>query len=478
MGSGRPPLPIGSWGKISSRVLKTDAKGKATQYLAKANFHDHDGHVRDVSATGRNKTAAEQALLVKLRDRAKVSQAGELTAMDKIGKLLDLWEEKFTKLVAAGTRSPTSYDTYQRVTRLHIRPAIAGLRIGEATTQRLDKVISKITENAGASTAKTARAIISGAMSLAVRYNAITVNPMREIEAIEAAPKNPPRALTAEEVTLLRKSLAADPRAVDADLPDLVAFMLGTGVRIGEALAVTWSQVDLEAGTVEITHTIARVRGQGLIRKTTKSTAGQRLLPLPHWLIAILRARQATGFRLDDPVFPDTTGNFRDPSNTRRHLRTALSPIGSTARRNLGLTLRALRRTTKQTRKDVATKIGWPQHRVELIETGRIKPTTDLVTELIAAYGLTLADSSDLVTQLEAATQPADSDRLSWIRSHALRKTTATALDAAGHTARQVADQLGQTKISITQDVYMGRKVANPAAAEALDDAFGDLDMG
>ncbi len=392
MGSGRPPLPIGTWGRISSRVLKTDAKGKATQHLAKANFRDHDGHVRDVSATGRNKTAAEQALLIKLRDRAKVSQAGELTAMNKIGDLLDLWEGRFKKLVEAGKRSPTSYDTCQRVARLHIRPAIAELRIGEATTQRLDKVITKITDNAGASTAKTARAIISGAMSLAVRYNAITVNPMREIEAIEAAPKDPPRALTAEEVTLLRTSLAADPKAVDADLPDLVAFMLGTGVRIGESLAVTWSQVDLDAGTVEITHTIVRVREQGLLRKTTKSKAGQRLLPLPQWLVAILRTRQAAGFRLDDPVFPDTNGSFRDPSNTRRHLRTPLSPIGSIARRDLGLTLRALRREAKLTRREAASALGWPQHRVELIETGRIKPTTELVSDFVTTCGKELQD--------------------------------------------------------------------------------------
>ncbi|MFI5728719.1 helix-turn-helix domain-containing protein [Kribbella sp. NPDC051587] len=250
--------------------------------------------------------------------------------------------------------------------------------------------------------------------------------------------------------------------------------MLGTGVRIGESLAVLWSQVDLEAGAVEITHTIARVRGQGLIRKTTKSRAGQRKLNLPTWLIAVLRKRQAAGIRLDDPIFPDTNGTFRDPSNTRRHLRTALSPVGSTARRDLGLALRALRRATKLTRKEAAAKLSWPQHRVELIETGRIKPTTELVAAFTTACGATL---DNLTTELEAATRPAESDQLTWIRSHALRKTTATALDDAGHTARQVADQLGQAKVSITQDVYMGRKVANPAAAQALDDAFGDLDM-
>ncbi|WP_405056867.1 tyrosine-type recombinase/integrase [Kribbella sp. NBC_01505] len=470
----RAPLPIGSWGKISTSITKIDAKGKPRSHTARANFRDHDGHVRDVTATGHSKTAAEQALLTKLKDRARTSGAGELTSMHKVGQLIDLWEKKFKKLVEIGKRSPTSYDTYERVIRNHIRPAIAELRIGEATTQRLDKVITTISDRSGPSTAKTARAIISGAMSLAVRYNAVTVNPMREIEPIEAAPKNPPRALTAEEVTLLRTSLAADQRAVDADLPDLVAFMLGTGVRIGESLAVTWSQVDLEARTVEITHTIVRVRGQGLLRKATKSRAGERLLPLPQWLIAILRKRQAAGIRLDAAVFPGTTGTHRDPSNTRRHLRTALSPVGSTARRDLGLTLRSLRRAAKLTRKQLAAKLAWPQHRVELLETGRIKPTADLVTDFTTACGATPAN---LTPELEAATQPADSDQLTWIRSHALRKTTATALDEAGHTARQVADQLGQAKVSITQDVYMGRKVANPAAAQALDDAFGDLDL-
>lgn len=104
-------------------------------------------------------------------------------------------------------------------------------------------------------------------MKLAVRYSAIKVNAVREIETIEAQPKNPPHALTGDEVTMLRRSLATDERAVEADLPDLTAFMLGTGVRIGESLAAPWSQVDLEAGTAEITHTIVRVEGQGPLRK-------------------------------------------------------------------------------------------------------------------------------------------------------------------------------------------------------------------
>ena len=99
------------------------------------------------------------------------------------------------------------------------------------------------------------------------------------------------------------------------------------------------------------------------------------------------------------------------------------------------------------------------------------------MTALLKIYGTILDDTSELRAQLEAALRPAESDKLAWIRSHALRKTTATALDDAGHTARQIADQLGQAKVSITQDVYMGRRAANPAAAEALEQAFDDPDL-
>jgi integrase len=166
--------------------------------------------------------------------------------------------------------------------------------------------------------------------------------------------------------------------------------MLGTGVRIGEALAVLWSQVDLEAGTVEITHTVARIPGEGLLRKTTKSRAGERVLSLPRWAVSTLRTRHAAGIRLDDPIFADALDGFRDPSNTRRALRTALSPVGSTARRDVGQSLRTLRREAGMTRKQVAETVAWPQTRIELIETGRIKVSEGMVTDLIRTYGIDL----------------------------------------------------------------------------------------
>src|SRR5690242_3136581 len=107
----RPPLPIGSWGRISTAVMKTDERGKPLSYRAKAKFRDHDGQLRDVSAYGKTSSASERALLKKLQDRSRNSQAGDLTAMDRIAKAVQLWEDKFRALVAEGRRSPTSLDT-------------------------------------------------------------------------------------------------------------------------------------------------------------------------------------------------------------------------------------------------------------------------------------------------------------------------------------------------------------------------------
>lgn len=59
-----------------------------------------------------------------------------------------------------------------------------------------------------------------------------------------------------------------------------------------------------------------------------------------------------------------------------------------------------------------------------------------------------------------------------WVTSHVFRKTAATILDEAGLSARMIADQLGHSRPSMTQDVYMGRKAPSRETAEALEDVF------
>ena len=129
-------------------------------------------------------------------------------------------------------------------------------------------------------------------LGTARRHGALRTNPTRTCRVWKAVTtlKRPVRALTADERTDLLAKVDADERAVSRDLPDLFRFMLGTGCRVGEALAVRWCDVDLEIATVESTATCAR-SGEGLVRHSGKTAAALRTVRLPEFLVTLLRMR-------------------------------------------------------------------------------------------------------------------------------------------------------------------------------------------
>ncbi len=325
----RPPLPLGTWGSIRIYPMDVGPNGKPKRHRAVTDFRDFDGKIRRVSRFGKSKAAAENALKIALKERSETSQRNsELTRAHRFGDAARIWIDKITAAAKEGRRSLSTVGTYRQQLDRHVLPALAELRLGEVSTPLLDKFIHRLKEESGIPTAKTCRSIVSGVMGLAVRYGAVMMNPVREVERIEGQPKKVPRALTKVERAAWFAQLDADEDAQRRDLPDLCRFMLATGVRIGEASAVLWSEVHLEAGTVSITSTIIRVKGVGLIRKTTKSKAGQRVLRLPTWALDMLLCRYLSGPRLDTPLFPDDDGGWRDPSNTARTLREARGSEG------------------------------------------------------------------------------------------------------------------------------------------------------
>jgi integrase len=60
------------------------------------------------------------------------------------------------------------------------------------------------------------------------------------------------------------------------------------------------------------------------------------------------------------------------------------------------------------------------------------------------------------------------------VTTHSFRKTVATLIDDAGMSPRVGADQLGHSKVSMTQDTYMARGRIHTEVAELLDRAISD----
>ena len=206
--------------------------------------------------------------------------------------------------------------------RNHIVPDIGGLSLAEARVSRLQRFLDRVAEDHGAGAAKMTRKVLSGMFGLAVRAGATDRNPVREVEGITGSRGGGAKALSARELRRFLTVVSEDSWAIEHDLPALVMFMAATECRIGEACAVRWEDIDLELGTVTIEGTVARVAGQGLVRKSrTKTTAGSRTLALASPLIGMLVERrvQISGGSAGI-VFPSPTGKLRDPSNTQHDL--------------------------------------------------------------------------------------------------------------------------------------------------------------
>jgi integrase len=77
-----------------------------------------------------------------------------------------------------------------------------------------------------------------------------------------------------------------------------------------------------------------------------------------------------------------------------------------------------------------------------------------------------LRDPSNTAADIKDAFEKAG---VGWATSHTLRKTTASLLDTAGLSAREIADQLGHAHPSMTQDNYLGRNIASNRAADILE---------
>ncbi|MEU4294803.1 helix-turn-helix domain-containing protein [Kribbella sp. NPDC026596] len=387
----------------------------------------------------------------------------------------ELFLAEVEDLVDQDVLAPGTHETYRYQYEKNLEPRIGGLRLVEASTPRISDVVKEIRDQVGAATAKTCKSILTGTFALAVRHGALTTNPVREIKIRASSRKRLPRALEAEEREQWFDLLRQDERATKADLIDLSKFMVATGERIGESLAVTWRDLNRDTGEIDCSHQIQRIKGKGLVRRRVKSTAGDRVVGLPLWALEMLLARWTPDTSLDAPIFPDSKGGFRDPHNVQKALRNARRPVGSKRRQQLGRVLRDHRRNAGFTQEQVVAKLDWRKTRISLIETGRVRLTADEAATLADVYRLTKTDRAALLELTELAGMRSLADELEWVTAHVFRKTTATILENAGQTPRQIADQLGHSQTSTTVDDYFGRRRRNPEAAQHLEAAMRDI---
>jgi integrase len=306
----RPPLPIGTWGKINTTT-------RAGVHTAMARIRDFDGTTRQVERTSyKSKGDAENLLRVALKER--VQPGGEhLTAESTLLVAGAKWW-------ADEIEGAKAYNTERRYAEVLaiVNQGLGGVRLREVTTSRLDNFLRAITSSRGAATATVAKTVLSGILKMAARLGAVATNPVRDVGRIKKKSKEV-AALSLEQLRELREIVSLDEETHHCDIADPMIMMMGTGARIGEVLAFRHVDLKLSADppTVTVSGTTIWREDIGMtVQSHPKSSTSRRTLILPPFVVDMLTSRDFPG----DMVFPSINGNIRDQNNYRRQWRRAL----------------------------------------------------------------------------------------------------------------------------------------------------------
>jgi integrase len=338
----RPRTPIGTFGEISTEVTPNGS------VVARTRYRDQDGRLRLVQASGANAKASERNLKAMIAHRtARSADPGFITADSSFGKLIELWLED---LDLEARIAPTTRELYEWNMLHLVKPAFEHLALREVSVSRVDRFL-KAQATVSYNRAKQSKVVLSLALGLAVRYEAIARNPVLSASRLHK-PASKTVALTLEQVDAIRNAVArwrtgrglAGPKP-DGQLGQIIEVMLGTSARIGEVLALRECDVDATAtpATIRICGTVVSPKGKPTYRQGhPKTSTSRRTVSVPSFTAEVLRERLA-GLAGDDPeqlLFRSRNNTPLTTNNVRRRLRAILDEAGIG-----GVTPHAFRRT-------------------------------------------------------------------------------------------------------------------------------------
>lgn len=289
---GRITVGIGQGGKLVRRKVTGKTRAEVTKRMAEARDH------------------ADAGVAVARRD---------LT----VARFLSDWVD----VVLPGTVAPSTERQYRDVVRLYVIPEVGakalrslGARDVAAMLRRLDG------RGLSPNTIRLARSVLRRALRWAEAEGLVT----RNVAAIAFGVKVP----APEGRTLTPEQSLEFLRAVGGNrLEAAWVTMLGLGLRRGELLGLSWSDVSLATSpaTVTVRRTLQRIPGDGLVLAETKTARSRRTLHLPAPVVRALtehRRRQmadrlAAGPEWEaqplgaDLVFRTPFGTAVDPDNFR-----------------------------------------------------------------------------------------------------------------------------------------------------------------
>ncbi len=302
---------------------------------------------------------------------------------------------------------PKTYTGYEYQIRVHLKPGLGKLQLRLLQPQHVrDFITAKLASGLSNTTVRHLRATLRTALNAAIADGLME----RNAAALAKGPSSEKAATVVFTPDEARRFLAA---IEDHRLEALFTVVLALGLRIGEALGLKWSDLDLDTRRVSIERALQRATMPGekktsLILVPPKSKTSRRKLDLPLIAVrALLKHRMAqeaeraqAGEKWSDLDFVFTTaiGTPIDPRNVAREADGVMkNPVHRLPR----LHLHALRHCA------ASLLIAQGRHPREIMEHlghSRIALTMDLYGHIFDTVKREMADAMD--EALGAPTKP------------------------------------------------------------------------
>jgi integrase len=204
--------------------------------------------------------------------------------------------------VVAGSLEESTVASYSRNLRLHVLPRIGGLQMATVDAGHLNRLYAELRGEGGRAddkpgglaprTVRYIATIVGEVFGAAIEWDRLARNPASKARPPRAKDaKGPPmKTWTAAQLDQLLR-LAEGNRYQPAWL-----FLATSGCRRGEALGLSWADIDLDAGRASIRRTVTAVEHRIKVGGQTK-TGKERAISIDGRTVAALRswrARQAS----------------------------------------------------------------------------------------------------------------------------------------------------------------------------------------
>ncbi len=239
---------------------------------------------------------------------------------------------------------PSVCRKYEEALRCLVLPRVGAVPIAALTMGDCQRLVDEIAAERKPEHARKALTAFRVALRVAQRYGELEQNPCSGVRVpVDAEGEKPARILSPEECERIIEAAYADDERLGRSLAGpLVVLLVGTGLRLGEALALRWGPggLDVDQATVRVEATLDRVRGRDgeYALLAPKSRTSRRTVQLPPEDVARLRRhRLATGRPADgELVFAGDDGKPLSPVPAYRAFKRAcLVPVVEPAKARL-----------------------------------------------------------------------------------------------------------------------------------------------